>query len=63
MPPENLTTFFGFYSRSLRDSVWDTTLERSGHIGKQLAEKWSTLSKSTETPHAKHTETDQEHGK
>jgi hypothetical protein len=56
---ENPDHPFGFYSRSLKDSVWDAPLEHSGHIGKQLAEKWSTLSKNTETPHTKHTEPDQ----
>ncbi|MFF4550058.1 hypothetical protein [Streptomyces sp. NPDC001435] len=60
---ENPDHPFGFYSRSLKDSVWDATPERSGHIGKQLAEKWSTLNNNTETPHTKHTEPNQEHEK
>ncbi|WP_445282497.1 hypothetical protein [Streptomyces sp. DSM 118148] len=51
---------FGFYSRSYEDSVWDSVIQLPGHIGKQLAEKWSTRSDS-DTTHASPAEPDQEH--
>ena len=40
---------FGFYSRSLKDSVWDAAPRPPDHIGRHLAEKWSTMTAHTET--------------
>ncbi|MGY5102333.1 hypothetical protein [Streptomyces sp. 900105245] len=40
---------FSFYSRSLKDSVWDAIPAVPDHIGGHLAKKWSALAPDTAT--------------
>ncbi|SEE69621.1 hypothetical protein SAMN05216532_8453 [Streptomyces sp. 2231.1] len=47
--PQEPDRSYGFYSRSLKDSVWDAVPAVPDHIGRHLAEKWSALASDTAT--------------